>query len=417
MSTWNELEAKIGKKPCDAVKKLYAYYGTDWMRWMANLYDAKSGCFYFSNSTRDLDEFFTDAESTCQAIDMLEELGLFKSYKGGHWSGALPKEMRERCLAYIQAMQDPDDGYFYHPQWGKDVANHHCRLGRDYAQCLVLIDIMGGKPLYKTATERMAEAVATDEKDTKNEAAFPDHLKSEEAFHAYIDRIIKPNTFHGVGHILSSQAPLIKAAGLAEACMEHLNAYQSPETGCWGDGVEHEYDQLSGIIKISGLYSSLGGRLRYMDKVIDFAINTVLSKRDPDNICFVFNSIGGLGAAVSTVRKTSDPTATDCTNIDVVLKKVYDKLPEMIDATIEKLEKFRYPDGSFSYLQGRTMTNNQGVIISKGLAEGDVNGTTVAIYYVLNSLFGFIGISKVPLLSEENYKEFIEIIKRKHSEL
>ena len=84
MSTWNELEAQIGKKPCDAVKKLYAYYGTDWMRWMANLYDAKSGCFYYSNSTRDLDEFFTDAESTCQAIDMLEELGLFKSYKGGH---------------------------------------------------------------------------------------------------------------------------------------------------------------------------------------------------------------------------------------------------------------------------------------------------------------------------------------------
>lgn len=409
MSNWNKLEEKIGKRASDAVKKLYDYYGTDWTKWMFKLYDPKSGCFYYSNSARDNDEFFVDAESTCQALDMLQELGLFKSVHDD-WEKALPEDMREKCLAYIQAMQDPTDGYFYHPQWGKDVKNHHCRLGRDYGQCLTLIRIMGGKPLYKTATELMEEKAATATESEKADIGMPEHLKSKEAFRAYMDRIIPPNTFHGVGHILSSQAPLIKAAGLAEYCMEYLNTFQSPETGCWGDGVEHEYDQLSGIIKLSGLYYVLGGRLNYMDKVIDFAISTVLSKRDPDNICFVFNSIGGLSAAVGIVKMNNDPTATDCSNIDVVMKKVYDKLPEMIDATIEKLEKFRYPDGSFSYLQGRSAENMQGVIVSKGLAEGDVNGTTVAIYYVLNSLFPLIDADRLPLLTEENYKEFLEVV-------
>ena len=412
---WKELEEQLGKKAADAVKRLYDYYGTEWTKWMFNLYDPKTGGFYYSNSARDYDEFFTDAESTCQALDMLQELGLFKSVNDD-WARALPTEMREACLKHIQNMQDPDDGYFYHPQWGKDTANHHCRLGRDYAQCLSLLNMMGGKPLYKTATERMEETVSNKDENAEKGAAFPEHLKSAEALKAYIDRIFIPNTSHGVGHILSSQAMLIKAAGLAEVCLEHMDTYQSTETGYWGEGKEHEYDKISGIIKLGGLYGVLGGRMKYMDKVIDSAIETVLSKRNPDNICLVFNSVGGLCTAVGHVRRTSDPNANDCTNIDVVMKKVYDKLPEMIDATIEKLDKFRYPDGSYSYLQGKSAPNMQGVIVSKGLAEGDINGTTVAIYYVLNSLFPLIGAKRLPLLTEKNYKEFIETIKAKTAE-
>ena len=414
MSKWDALRAKIGDTACDAVKKLYAYYGTEWIKWMAELYDGKTGCFYYANSSRDYDEFLPDAESTCQAIDMLASLGLFDFAGGKHWTDALPAEMKKRCLAYIQSLQSDEDGYFYHPQWGKNVG--HARIGRDYSQCLGLIEMMGGKPLYKTATERISENARSEEPE-KKDTGVPAYLKSKEAFIEYLDKTVADNAhFHDVGHILSSQTASIKAAGLADVCMEYLNAYQSPETGYWDEGKQHEYNKISAIIKISGLYSGLGGRLKYMDKVIDSAIDTVMSERDPDNICFVFNSIGGLGAAIRHVAEMSDPTATDNTNIDVVLKKVYEKFPEMIDATIEKLKKFRHPDGSFSFLQGKSLVNNQGVTASRGYDEGDINGTTVAIYYIIYAMFGFMGTPIVCPFTEENYKEFVEIIERKTKE-
>jgi hypothetical protein len=151
--------------------------------------------------------------------------------------------------------------------------------------------------------------------------------------------------------------------------------------------------------------------MKYMDKVIDSAIETILSTRTPSHICHVFNSWGGLGAAVGNVANNSDPNATDNSNIDVVRAKIYNRLPEMIDATIGKLEKFRHTDDSFSYWPGRVAHETQGVPVALyGLAEGDVNGTMCAMGYVLGSLFDAIGATEVPMLTYKNYREFFAII-------
>ena len=431
---WVALAEKIGSEAVDAIKELYDYYGTQWLTWLANLYDPVTGCFYYANSARDYEtvtyrgktyNLLPDAESTCQAIDMLQELGLFRSFNNS-WIRALPEDMREKCLAYIQSMQDPDDGYFYHPQWGKAITGA-TRKGRDLTQCTTIIRKLGGEPLYPTALERIEEGTISSstsavisafmETDAHKssviltESTLPDHLKSEEALKTYIDRLIRHNTFHGVGHILSSQTSQIKAAGLGEACIAYLDTFQSPVTGYWGEGVEHEYDKISGIIKIGALYSGLGGRMKHMDKVIDSAINTILSKRVPENICLVYNSWGGLGAAIGNVAATNNPNATDNTNVNVVRAKILQRLPEMIDATIEKLELFKHSDGSFSYWNdGTSLIDNQGVYTSRGLNEGDVNATTVGIYYTINGLFGCLGETAIPMLTYKDYRDFMEII-------
>ena len=49
---WAELETIIGKDAADAVKELYAYYGTDWLTWLANLYDAETGCIHSGGKCR-----------------------------------------------------------------------------------------------------------------------------------------------------------------------------------------------------------------------------------------------------------------------------------------------------------------------------------------------------------------------------
>ena len=451
---WALLEAQIGKDAADAVKKLYDYYGNEWVTWSANLYDPNTGFFYYSNSARDNDtvtyggvvyDLLPDVESTCQTLDMMQELGLFRKFNNS-WTGALPEEMQIKCLAYAQAMQSEDDGYFYHPQW-RGINTSSTRRGRDYSQALLIIRKLGGTPLYTPANDRIENGTAQGtasviaafmESDahkssvTLTNSSLPSHLQSEEALRAYIDYLMAHNSCHGVGHILSSQASQIKAAGLGDACIAYLDTFQDPETGHFYNRryEEHEYDKVSAIIKLSSLYSALGARMKYMDKVIDSAIATICSSYEPSdhNICFIYNAWGGLGAAMGNVAANNDPDATDNTNIEVVRAKVLARLPEMIDATISKLSKFRYDDGSFSFKPGMTspvmegspvaiITGQYGNNIFYGLPEGDVNATTVAIYYTLNGLFSVLDVSRIPLLTYADYREFIKIINEKEAAL
>ena len=419
---WALLEAQIGKDAADAVKKLYDFYGTEWVKWLAGLYDCESGCFYYANSSRDYTGFLPDAESTEQTFSLLLQLGMFR-YFGNDWSLALPADMRASCLAYIQAMQDKDDGYFYHPQWGKDI--NDSRRGRDLSSCLSLIRRMGGTPLYKTPMDRIIEDTASlsrvisafMESDAHRStvtatSTTPAHLQSPEALIAYIDSLNRYNDFYGIGHTLSSQTQQIKAAGLAKVCLDYIDTFQNPNTGYWDDNgaITAGYENLSGITKLGALYGGLGRRMKYMDKIIDSAIESIANDGTPPRIYHVFNMWGGLGTAVSIVAETTDMDATDNTNIAVVRAKVYERLPEMIDATIERLKKFRHTDGSFSACQGYSEPTTQGESVSKGLAEGDVNGTACGIGYLLSSLFQALGTPTVPMLTYKDYREFMEII-------
>ena len=421
---WEALEEKIGSDAADAVKKLYNFYGTSWVTWLAKLYDPVTGCFYYANSSRDYYGFLPDAESTEQALGMLRSLGLFLRFNNS-WETSLPADMREKCLAYIQSMQDEDDGYFYHPQWGKSI--NDSRKGRDLTSCLTLISRMGGKPLYKTPEERIYEGSASsvstviaafmesDEHKSSivlTESTIPAHLKSEQALINYIDNLNRRNDFYGIGHILSSQTSQIKAAGLADACLDYIDKFQNPRTGFWDDNgaITEGYENLSGITKLGALYGGLGRQMKYMDKIIDSAIDSLVNDGTPPRIYHIFNMWGGLSTAVGNVAATSDPNATDNTNISVVRQKIYERLPEMIDATIERLRKFRHSDGSFSACQGYSEPTTQGESVSKGFAEGDVNGTACGIEYLLRSLFGALGETEIPMFTYKDYRDFMEII-------
>ena len=419
---WTALEEKIGKDAADAVKKLYDYYGKDWLTWLANLYDPETGCFYYANSARDNEGFLVDCESTEQALSMLLQLGLFRHFNNS-WQEALPADMRAKCLAYIQDMQSEDDGYFYHPQWGTAIGDS--RKGRDLSSCLSLIRRMGGTPLYRTPAERIASGTASpvslvitafmagDEHKSSvilSDSALPSHLQSPQALIDYIDSLNVRNNFYSIGHILSSQTSQIKAAGLGDACLDYIDTFQSPVTGFWDEGVEDDYDKISAITKLGALYGGLGRRMKYMDKIIDSAMDIISSETVPGYTYVIFNAWGGLEAAVGNVAATSDPDATDNTNIEVVRAEIYRRLPEMIDATITKLSGFKHADGSFSTEPGRSAPTTQGVSVSLGLAEGDVNGTVCAMSYLLGGLFGSIGVSEIPMLTYKDYREFFEII-------
>lgn len=423
---WDEAERVMGAEATAALKELYDFYGTDWFDWLLSLYDVESGCFYYANSARDYEGFLTDAESTCQTLDMFFHSGAFDAL-GKVWAKTIPADMKAKCLAYIQNLQDPDDGYFYHPQWGKSIGSS--RRGRDLSQCITLISRMGGTPLYKTATERLEENNATPtatiisafmETNVHKSsviAVVDDRFQSEEKMKAYLDNLVAQNTdakgyfnSYTFGHILSSETAQIKAAGLGSFVCNYIDALQNPETGFYEEldptDSKAGYQAASGIIKISAFYSSVNGAIKYGDKLVDSLVNIILSTEKTNQITYVFNPIGALSAAVSSVKKHGTQN-----ELSAVRQNIYAKLPDIVDRTIEKLSGYKHEDGSFSYLEsGRSLVSSQGVIASLGYDEGDVNGLACAMHYILGSLFDCLGITRVPMLKYTDYITFRDYV-------
>ena len=100
---FEEAERVMGKPATDALRKLYDFYGTDWLDWLASLCDAKTGFFYYANSARDNDGFLPDCESTCQTLGIVSYVGMMEHYNYNYIE-AYPKRMRDANTAYIKSM-------------------------------------------------------------------------------------------------------------------------------------------------------------------------------------------------------------------------------------------------------------------------------------------------------------------------
>ena len=280
---------RLGEEGAKAFERLFNFYGKDWIDWLASLYDPERGAFYYANSSRDNDGFLPDAESTAQALNIILFSGMI-NFANGSYKAAYPDAMRERLVDFIRKMKSNDDGYFYHEQWGTKIGSS--RRGRDYSQCLELLRKFGSSPLYPTAEERLREI--SEGLTNNTEGVMPKHLVSREAMLEYLDRLNVTKSSHSAGHILSSQGQEIKAAGLSDLVLDYIGKLQNEETGLWED--EANYSSMSGVIKISALYSRLDARIKHGEKIVKSAIDVILSDIDPSVVIYVFNPWGALGS-------------------------------------------------------------------------------------------------------------------------
>ncbi len=411
-SRWDAVYSAIGEESTEAMKSLYAYYGTDWLNWIANLYDTETGAFYYANSARDYIGFSPDVESTAQILYLLKNTGLFSWYDG-YWGDMLPESLRAKLLPWLKGLQS-EDGYFYHPQWGTKIGA--AAKGRHLDQALGLIEVLHGTPTYGNPLNSQSgvsgvSTVISSFMDTDAHkstvvavSSFPDYMQSEAAMKEYLDGLKKEYTdggkFNswGFGHVLSSERTQLEAAGIIGYVCEYLNEMQDTETGFWEPGAT--YNSLSGVIKIATVYSEAGRALPNAEKMVDSAINVILSDEKVTNMCYIYNPIGAFSSILSSMKKT------DSTAAEAARQKFIAKLPAIIEKTIEKFEAFRKDDGSFSYLIGMSDANSQGLRISLGFDEGDVNATAVGIDYITGALFGIIGTKVVPFFNYEDYESF-----------
>lgn len=397
----SEALPRLGEETVKALGEFYSIYDEKLYIWLAGLWQPEIGGFYYSNSARDTEDFLPDIESTAQALGFMGHSGLLSAW-GGDACAALPEKCKSSLVSFAKGLQDADDGYFYHPQWGKDV--NVGRLGRDLGWALKIIEQFGDKPDYPTALERIKHT-NTENKVENN--VVPDQFKSIEAFKKYLSEMDLSKKSYSFGNMVAAQHSQIKAAGdeYIDAAMDYFNSKQRSDNGLWQEKVN--YDSVNGLFKISSLYSRFERPIQNAEAAFESALYVALSDEPVTFVCEFYNPWCVINALISNIMKFGKKETADA-----MRKRLLDAAPELIRVTMRKVIAHKKEDGSFSYAPDRTASKSQGAPVAVfGTNEGDVNASCIASTGTLvNGVCTALGLKPIPLFCEEDSCIFISLL-------
>ena len=415
---WQRLSDEVDRKGGDgkafveAMKEQYAIHSRKVLEWLAGLYDPNIGGFYYSNSARDNEyvehngvryALLPDIESTNQALGFLESCGF---YKEGDYS-RLPEEMRKKIAEFVCSLEDPDDGFFYHPQWGKNITDN--RRGRDHMWANEIRNNLHFDFPYPTAEERLEKISASIAKGEKIDYEFPDHLKSKEAFVKYLDALDWKQKAYYSGNLIAAQVSVIKAAGLDKVAIDYLNNIQNKSNGMWGELTG--YDAVNGHMKISCFYEYSGNVIPNAEAAVDTILDTLCSDVPTNTVCWQYNTWFSIKNILLNLRKFGGEEGNRVA--DEIVKKVIARAAEGVQANIWKVKRFMKPDGSCSYVPEEPAVTSQGAYVCiPHLNEGDVNATVINIFGTINRMYRAAELEEfaVPMFDDDDWDFFIDCL-------
>ena len=423
-------EGILDDETINQVMRLYSLYDDSVYEWLANLWDDEVGGFYYSNSGRDYESFLPDIESTRQTLAIIRTSGMMDAHGDDvdkAFAKVFPKELADKIVAFVKSCQDPDNGYFYHKQWGKDIGP--ARLGRDFEQALTLLELFGEEPDYPTILDKASSAnlttltgrsstVAATSCVARTSSANPDYMKSKEAFKAYLDSFNFIKDSHSSGHVIASQWAQIQAAGLLDFACDYFDALQKKiydeqvaagetPTGLWQ--YEANYTSISGLYKIGGIYNKAGRCINYLDECINSAIKVIKDTSVATDIVYVFNPWAGMKMAFDSMKRAINK-GNKTYDLEASYARVRSELSELVRITVDKLYVFEKASGGFSYYIDYSASSTQGVPVSLGLAEGDVNATNIAVNSIRVHIFLCSGLEIPAMWNFEDFERFVGIM-------
>ena len=415
---WKAIEDRIGgdtgKEVVKALKELYSIYDDRMIEWMASLYDPASGAWYHSRSGQMTEGFGPDAESTIEVYQFWEATGMTG---GKPYREVTPRWLKEKTAKFCYELQD-EDGYFYHPQWGKPLyleKGWYSRRSRDSQWCRTLIkELSDGKLKYplpgdnvKAGGERLNDV--------------PERWRSVENYKKYLYSLDLKNRSYHVGNTLQAEAPErvmygeALGADLNKITVDFLDENVSPKTGLWQANDATDYYAVSGLCKITWPYNTSGRPLLYPREGIRSAMAAILSDERAGGATDTLNPWSCITNGISNVRRfgRGDEFA------DEILSEVREWAPLGILKTKEKMEGFKMPDGGMSYsLQGFCCTSQGAPVALSDVREGDINGNCCASCAIIDYVTRALAIDdlKVPLFDEDDLKRFLDIVEMRENE-
>lgn len=417
---WKRLEEEVdrrggdGKEVIKALHEHYAIYNEKLLTWLGDLYDPKIGGFYYSKSGRHTDDpkFLPDIESTNQATNILGQGGLIDSFAD------LPKEMRDKMAEFVCSLQSEEDGFIYHPQWGKDISTN--RRGRDMMWACHMANKLGITLPYKTANQRLAEAVANSKTEEEKKDALknlPDYLKTKEAFLEYLNSFDWTTRSYPSGNNLAAQIDQIVAAGLADVACDFLSEKQNKENGLWG--AEMNFGTVNGAFKISYIYNGAKRLMPYAGKAAIAAMECITRfEEETKHVCSLYNTWYTVLNLIGNMRRYGDEAVQK--EADDIVRQLLLRAPEAIRATTKKISEFQKPDGSFSYYKHETACCSQGALVAVPKPEGgqpdegDVNATVISATSLTGNIYAALELRDfaIKLYTKDDLKIFLNAIEK-----
>jgi len=414
------LEDSLSAGAINELTTLFSLYDEQVYIWLANLWDPDIGAFYYSASGRDTHGFLPDLESTAQALMFMSESGMLEEYDG-KYREALPAEMKSAILNFAKECQDSTDGYFYHPQWGKAISA--TRLGRDLGWATRIISGLGAKPYWNTPNGvkgeygapgitpavALTEHLGVDKVSAVSRLIFtsaPAYLTDVSLFVKHLEEDFDwENNSYRAGNAIESELGQIQNAGTAytEALIEFLNGKQK-SNGLWENEVS--YDSVNGLMKISGVYTSLKKVIPNADKAMESAITMLKSTEKAAHVCSVYNpweAVANILVSIETVSGKSEA--------DALRAQFRAEAQSLIKITFEKLAIFKKSDGGFSYYIKYSAANSQGsaVALEKSV-ESDVNATMICTNSIIGAMFDVFGVQETKRYYPLDFAYFSDVL-------
>ncbi len=393
----------IGKEAVDEMKDLMSLFDERIYIWLAGLYDKETGAFYYSESGRDTEGYLPDLESTVQALSYLETTGLCG--RGGHYKDMMSDKMKANLLKFTNSLHDPEDGYFYHPQWGKYIATS--RRGRDLSWGVEIYKEFGVSPKYPTAYDRLSN-------DSKGNDV-PEHLRSIENFKEYLTSLDITNNSYVVGNTLQSQVRQIIAAGeeYTKLLFFWLEEHQK-YNGLWQDDVG--FSSVNGLMKFMLMYTAAGACLPNPLAALKSAIDVATNKELPISFCCQFyNPLVAINSIILNIYKNAGREKSDVLRAELIARA-----PEIIKETKRRILTCRKEDGSYSYTPWRTShVSQEAPVATMDTNEGDVNATCITSGGCVRNLCQMFAIPTIPFFTNEDGELFFELVakRRKNKKL
>ena len=448
-STWGELKKKAPADVFDALESLAVMFdGSAIADWMANLWEpyicvcgncaaegkeiaCYGGAFYYANSARDYEGFLPDMENTAFVLGWIAGNGAFSHY-GNKYANALPDDIKAKIVKFVQSLQSEADGYFYHPQWGSNVATD--RRGRDLSNAVTVLKNLGAEPLYPTALDRLQNkgtsalvrplgVSAVTAVSAVIPSSFEQSLASEESYMAWLKSTTN-NMFENTtgAHTINAGLSQIKAAGYLDITLDYLDEKQeelyqemkaaydkdpenNPEpTGLWQRNIN--YNAVWGLLKFTPFYNDGKREIKYAEEAIKTCVKVIMMDAETGEsyqMNDVYNQWSGANNLIANIKNYNPdilPRIYEITNEHAV---------EMIRNSMAKLSKFLHSDGSYSYNPGHSAPTLYGTSVSLGLEEGDVNATILACG-MYRSVFTVLGYDVIHMCDYRDGERFLETI-------
>ncbi len=406
----DNIGGELGGEIVSALKDLYSIYDDRLISWYAGLYDPKIGGYYYSNSARDFDtveykgktyKLLPDAEATFHSVNWWEAAGI----NGGitEWGRWLPEWMQKQVGDFIYSLQD-EDGYFYHPQWGKNVGIS--RIARDSMWSRHILNAYGYKLKYKTV-----EDAVKGEGSTKTR--IPEHLQNEQSFAEYLEKLnINERSYHS-GNELAAQVGQLNATGRLMQCVDFLNAHQN-EHGHWHHTTN--YYAVNGLFKLSFIYEAANIPFPRVMEAAGAAIDAITSEEPMSAVTDLYNTWYTAANLTVNLRKLGGEEGNR--KADEIVKELRKTAAYAIRRSKDKILPFKKADGAFSYGPKTCSCTSQGAPVAHDLPEGDENATTIATCGLVGNIFRALELkdSEVKIFGDRERAIYLELLEKKRTE-